>query len=1654
MGNILDAMLVLSGWLTFFPGALGVNVTVLRTFRILRPLRTIVHVRQIRVIVESLVAAMPGVANVVLVLFFFCAFFALLGMQLFAGSIGTAHRELSAACKLNASAAGCASNSTAMVEMPIANATEMVNFNNFGRAVLLAFQCVTGEGWTDLEDDLVEHNVAVGEGVVYFYFLSLITMGYFFMSQYVIAECCASVQSVCDDDRFKQTVQRFREAFDEADVDDSGGLDFQEFCDMMRAKIVASGEEFIAADVKSLWDAIDIDGDGDISFKEFSAWLSNESQASVVLAKADEKVGMMLAPYVNSFFGAILFPLKVPEVAMRRRRRRKMPAPKKVVVEKAEEEMFLYALRRPFRALIAQSTVVETQLHQRTEQFLLGIIVLSFLSLVYDHYPIGEDEMRALEIINWMATGIFVLEAAAKIIAYSPKGYVTRATESGAKIDGSNCFDFLVTIFSIVDVLSDGSGGFVVFRTFRLLRLGRVLRSIKGPAADTLRALLHTAAASMSAVSGFAFLLMIVMYIFSLTGMQVFGSISTDVSDASLEYRGTIESGDGNRFDYSNFISAFRNIFQVVTGENWDELLYDGYSKLEEKEKGGGINAIIFYCTLLFISNYVILSLFVGTLLEKFQTFFSEREAAGSDDGGINIMKLVRGGGSKAKQLGKAMSRRSFRHSSRHSTTDDGDRDSVAEARMAAASAKAQQLEDAREERRTNRSCRTFPRTSKLRMFCEAMTAKPGFEKVVLLFIALSSFSLIFDDPTLSPNSTTYQVLGWLDMIFITFFSIEMFMQMIAQGVVAGEDAYLKTGWNVLDFIVVLGGWQSLSTGEKGVVRVGRAFRLLRPFTKMSAKRPAMTAVAAALVNSLPAVGIVMVVFVFFVTVVGVLFCQLFKGKMGYCTDFDMLRVEACVGSGIQESFSDFSDVPLNEVTGTQWQSRRRNFDNIFQAAISIFEILTLEEWPALMYTVIDATEVGQGPKFENEPSRAVFFYVVILAGAFLLLNLFVGVIVSAYNEAKANARDAVERELKSKWEKEAEKLIRSAKPVAAENSKTGVCRKPFRAVADSGKFEILILIVILLNCTTMAMDGYEYMYEYDAGGVRVLTSYHGDLEKANMVFSLIFVMEFLIKLIGYGPRNYFGDKDVLGNNFDFLIVVSSVVEFVAGDAAANLTWIRMLRIVRVARVLRVAKRWSGMRNLLLSLLDTLPYVLPIGTLIVFIFFIYTVIGRALFYDVKERKIHDYQGMVSTGALNSHANFKTFSSALKTLFRISTGEQWVTLMRDCADPRTGGSFLSASLYFISFETLHMYVLINLFMAIVLNSFYGMKVETKEEQELKPHHIKDFTEAWKTHDLSASGVIQAPEKTLMLRIVSAHGLANADAVGSSDPFAVVHVRGKQVDKTRVIDNDCDPIWNHECALFDVDADEEITITVYDKDIAGSEFLGQAVFKASQLGARVATDLALQERSERPQKHDELKVQGSLRLKITSAQEAVAHSIKDLVHNLQPPLARTSNIASAHVGGGTNFSIDPDFVDELMQACKLGTFSKDEARDGKQVQFDRLLIYLSNQAFKFHIKYVAPRRPRGLSRLQRAAKQDIPAANMLRSMSTFVKKGGMKLSPRGRGSGRSLGTVAPLPSTQSSPAGISVPHTTEAEPEAEPEAATAAPGEIVGIPTAEP
>ncbi|XP_071406178.1 voltage-dependent T-type calcium channel subunit alpha-1I [Pithys albifrons albifrons] len=217
-------------------------------------------------------------------------------------------------------------------------------------------------------------------------------------------------------------------------------------------------------------------------------------------------------------------------------------------------------------------------------------ILVNTISMGIEHHEQPEELTNILEISNVVFTSMFALEMILKLAAFGLFDYLRNPY---------NIFDSIIVIISIWEIIGQADGGLSVLRTFRLLRVLKLVRFM-----PALRRQLVVLMKTMDNVATFCMLLMLFIFIFSILGMHIFGckfSLRTDTGDTVPD-----------RKNFDSLLWAIVTVFQILTQEDWNVVLYNGMASTSPW-------ASLYFVALMTFGNYVLFNLLVAILVEGFQ---------------------------------------------------------------------------------------------------------------------------------------------------------------------------------------------------------------------------------------------------------------------------------------------------------------------------------------------------------------------------------------------------------------------------------------------------------------------------------------------------------------------------------------------------------------------------------------------------------------------------------------------------------------------------------------------------------------------------------------------------------------------------------------------------------------------------------------------------------------------------------------------------------------------------------------------------------------------------------------------------------------------------------------------------------------------------
>ncbi|XP_054382636.1 voltage-dependent L-type calcium channel subunit alpha-1C isoform X20 [Pongo abelii] len=1293
----------------------GFDVKALRAFRVLRPLRLVSGVPSLQVVLNSIIKAMVPLLHIALLVLFVIIIYAIIGLELFMGKMHkTCYNQEGIAdvpaeddpspCALETGHGRQCQNGTVCKPGWDGPKHGITNFDNFAFAMLTVFQCITMEGWTDV---LYWMQDAMGYELPWVYFVSLVIFGSFFVLNLVLGVLSGEFSKEREKAKARGDFQKLREK-QQLEEDLKGYLDW-----------ITQAEDI---DPENEDEGMDEEKPRNMSMPTSET----ESVNTENVAGGDiegENCGARLAHRISKS--------KFSRYWRRWNR----------------------FCRRKCRAAVKSNVFY---------WLVIFLVFLNTLTIASEHYNQPHWLTEVQDTANKALLALFTAEMLLKMYSLGLQAYFV------SLFNRFDCFvvcgGILETILVETKIMSPL--GISVLRCVRLLRIFKITRYW-----NSLSNLVASLLNSVRSIASLLLLLFLFIIIFSLLGMQLFGG------------KFNFDEMQTRRSTFDNFPQSLLTVFQILTGEDWNSVMYDGIMAY-----GGpsfpGMLVCIYFIILFICGNYILLNVFLAIAVDNLADAESLTSAQKEEEEEKERKKLARTASPEKKQ--ELVEKPAVEESKEEkielkSITADGESPPTTKINMddlqpnenedksPYPNPEATGEEDEEEpempvgprprplsELHLKEKAVPMPEASaffifssnnRFRLQCHRIVNDTIFTNLILFFILLSSISLAAEDPV-QHTSFRNHILGNADYVFTSIFTLEIILKMTAYGAFLHKGSFCRNYFNILDLLVVSVSLISfgIQSSAINVVKILRVLRVLRPLRAINRAKGLKHVVQCVFVaiRTIGNIVIVTTLLQFMFACIGV---QLFKGKLYTCSDSSKQTEAECKGNYITYKDGEV-DHPI--IQPRSWENSKFDFDNVLAAMMALFTVSTFEGWPELLYRSIDSHTEDKGPIYNYRVEISIFFIIYIIIIAFFMMNIFVGFVIVTFQEQGEQEYKNCELD---KNQRQCVEYALKARPLRRYIPKNQHQYKVWYVV-NSTYFEYLMFVLILLNTICLAMQHYGQSCLFKIA-----------MNILNMLFTGLFTVEMILKLIAFKPKHYFCDA---WNTFDALIVVGSIVDIAITEvnpaehtqcspsmnaeenSRISITFFRLFRVMRLVKLL---SRGEGIRTLLWTFIKSfqaLPYV---ALLIVMLFFIYAVIGMQVFGKI---------ALNDTTEINRNNNFQTFPQAVLLLFRCATGEAWQDIMLACmpgkkcapeSEPSNstegetpcGSSF--AVFYFISFYMLCAFLIINLFVAVIMDNFDYL---TRDWSILGPHHLDEFKRIWAEYDPEAKGRIKHLDVVTLLR----------------------------------------------------------------------------------------------------------------------------------------------------------------------------------------------------------------------------------------------------------------------------------------------------------------
>ncbi|KAK5620574.1 hypothetical protein CRENBAI_022120 [Crenichthys baileyi] len=498
------------------------------------------------------------------------------------------------------------------------------------------------------------------------------------------------------------------------------------------------------------------------------------------------------------------------------------------------------------------------------------------------------------------------------------------------------------------------------------------------------------------------------------------------------------------------------------------------------------------------------------------------------------------------------------------------------------------------------------------------------FSRVIMVAIFINILTMAVEHHNQPQVMTT--TLQICNILFTALFFLEMMLKMIAL-----RWAYFQDWRNIFDFAIVIISLWELGANSDSRLSVIRAFRALR-FGRLMHFLPYLHRQLLVLKRTLEEAAMLCWLLLFGIFLLSIVGMHLF-------------------GCKIQSSDEDFNGKSFDVI------DKRKNFDTLLWSMVTVFQILTLEDWNYVLYNAMVSTSAW----------AALYFVIIIILGKNVVLNILVGIVVESFqnqpedplqcpgsgsatlnpNVPGGTDRGPSNSESNSGQIKSVQVEEAGVKQTDQDHGSVSWMRKVQRWVQDREdwsfyllspqnrfrqfcknlvshkNFEVAILICVIINCITIA---------WERPAIQPGSLERRILDRSSNFFSAVFLVEMLLKVtvlgLVFGKESYC--RSLWNIMAGFLVVTSGVdiaILLVTPGKSSSLGILNILRVLRTLRPLRMVERTPKLRLAVEALLRSVK---PMGNIVIIcgiFFFFYSILGVQLF---KGKFYHCVGGNVTT----------------------------------------------------------------------------------------------------------------------------------------------------------------------------------------------------------------------------------------------------------------------------------------------------------------------------------------------------------------------------------------------------------------------------------------
>ncbi|KAF8548118.1 hypothetical protein OG21DRAFT_1489654 [Imleria badia] len=635
-----------------------------------------------------------------------------------------------------------------------------------------------------------------------------------------------------------------------------------------------------------------------------------------------------------------------------------------------------------------------------------------------------------------------------------------------------------------------------------------------------------------------------------------------------------------------------------------------------------------------------------------------------------------------------------------------------------------------------------FPQTNRLRRLCQKIVNPSGGERifgtspsdVAHTFFQLAIFLAVLGNVATEAIATPlyrrnyYMQHGpvrgaWFHVTEATFgliLVVEFLIKIIADGLLFTPNAYIRSIWNILDFVIMVGIVVNVSftlvfvSGLSRFIRALKALQALRFMTLIDKMRSTFeNLILAGFIRILDA-AVLAVLYLIPFSVWGT---NIFAGLMNECNDTSVQGIGDCTNEYVNTIYGNNFGFLVPRAWDNPAPSTKFSFDNFPASMLILFEIVSEEGWIDVMSVAMSITGRGQQPQINASQANAIFFVIYNLLGGVVILTLFVSIIIGNFSSRTGSA---FVTEAQREWI-DLQKLIKRLKPSKRPKVKPTSLFRAWcydRAIHKHGWWTRMMTLLFVVQIIVLMTEAFS---------AETVDNWHNIL---SFSISLIYVVDTTIRLYGLGWHAFRANG---WNLFDVVVASGSFTTILVARFYSDSLAVQLLqKLFLVSIAFKLVQRVGSLNQLFKTGIASLPVILNLLALWLTLFLFFAIMNMEVFGLTKW-----YSGE------NAYQNYQTMGSAFLMLAFMSTGEGWNQFMHDytlayprCTQVSHGvyqtdcGSTPWAFSMFIAWNVLSMYIFVNMFTGVIVESFsYIFQSTSGGLKSITRHETRAFKKAW-------------------------------------------------------------------------------------------------------------------------------------------------------------------------------------------------------------------------------------------------------------------------------------------------------------------------------------